>query len=107
MIVFARGTRATGPAELILAEAARHMVAALVLFNLCAAHWAERHVILVFFRPTLKLLFHCIFTRLSSVPSVTALEADFSLTLITDKLFTVSIWCSHVLLATSLGTPSD
>ena len=106
MILFVRGTRATGPAELILTEAARHMVAAF-LFYLCAAHWAERHVVLVFFRPTLKLLFHCIFTRLSSVPSVTALEADFCYTPITDKLFTVSIWRSHVLLATSLGTPSD
>ena len=41
MVVFLGGALATDPAKFVFAEAASHVVAAFVLFDSRAAHWAE------------------------------------------------------------------
>ena len=64
------------PAELIEAEAACHVIAALCSFYLCLAHWAEGDVSLAAKRSLvhiLKILLAC----LTRVPRVFAIEANF------------------------------
>ena len=56
MLILISGTGATSPAELVLAEAAGHVIAPLVFLNSSTAHWTHRYIIFVLFDPTLELL---------------------------------------------------
>ena len=78
VIVRGRSTGSARPTELILAEATSHVIATLILLNLCAAQRTEGYVVFVFVSPAFELLFHCIFAcYVCTMPNITALEADF------------------------------
>ena len=77
MIVFVSSTGSTGPAKLILAKPASHMIASLVLFNSSAAHGTHRDVVFVGDGPTLQLLIQDGLTACPlSMPFLAAQKAD-------------------------------
>lgn len=60
VIVLGGSTLPTGPAELILAVCAGHMIAALVFFDTAFANGALRHIVLVLLGPLAKLFVHSV-----------------------------------------------
>ena len=101
------GTAAAGPAELILAVTAHHVIAPLVLFDSGAARRAEAHIFLVLFTPALKLFLHGFFAAdVGTVPLIFALEAHDRPTGGTGHLQGVALFSAHVRVATRLGAPS-
>ena len=49
------GACATRPAELVFAKTTGHMVAALVFLDVSVAHWTERDIFSILFKPALKV----------------------------------------------------
>lgn len=108
MVVLSGSATSACPAELIAAEGASHVITALVLLDLGAAHRAEGHVVFVFVSPAFELLLHGFFTRGTlTVPFVAALETHLCGALRTRKLGGVLVRRTNVLLTTGLGAPSD
>lgn len=90
---------AARPAELILAENARHMVASFVLLDPGATHRTERDIVFVLVDPHLQVLIHGVGTGyLSAVPLFSTLKTDFCLTLGALQLDYVLVLSSHVFL---------
>ena len=101
-------TCATSPAELVATETTGHVIAALVLLDTSAAHWAERDIIFVLVCPTSKLAFHSLFARyVFSMPLVAALEANFCAAFRTRHLSCIFVLSSHNFAALRIDTVSD
>lgn len=108
VVVCGACTRATSPAKLIATEAAGHVIAALVLLDTSAAHWAERDIIFVLVCPSRKLAFHCLFARyVFAMPLVATLEANFCAAFRTCHLSCIFVLSSHNFAALRIDTVSD
>ena len=77
MVLLISRTCPTSPAELVMTEGTRHVIATLVFFDSSAAHWAERDITGIVINPALQLLVHSLFAcNHITVPVVSTLEAD-------------------------------
>ena len=107
VVIFVRCTGSTGPTKLVIAIAARHVVATGVLFDPCLAHRAQRYIIFVFICPPCQLVFKGLFTTdVLSMPNVFALIANFCRTLVASHFLGFSALSSHVISALRLGAPA-
>ena len=106
MIILTRSTLPTGPAELVFTQGARHMIATSVFLNACAAQGAEGDVTLVFLHPTKKLFRHSLLTRLLSMPKVSTLEANLSLTCRTGQMDIILVLRPNICFAARLRAPA-
>ena len=108
MIVIIARTSPARPAELIRAKAARHVVTTSVLLNPSAALRTEGNIVLVLADPTFKLLLHRFLTgRFKTMPDISTLEADLSLTVRANQFFSVFALCADGLATLRLRTPAD
>ena len=70
-------TGSTGPAKLIFAESASHVIASLVFLNSSTTHGTERDFIFVFFGPSSQLFIQIFFAcDIFTVPLLPTIEAD-------------------------------
>ena len=108
MSVGSRCTLATSPAELVLTEAARHVVAALVLLDLTAARGTEGNVVFVLIGPAFKLTLQGFFTsdRLA-MPFVSAIETDFGFAGRTLQLSGISVLGLNMCITARFSAPAD
>ena len=95
------------PAELVLAQAASHVIATLVLLDLSSAVRADRHVVFVFICPTLEPFLHGFFAADIVMPIVTAREAHFGGACRAGELLCVRVRGLHVRIAACFRAPSD
>ena len=107
VIIGRRCAATAGPAELVSAEAARHMVAPHVLLYAALAAGAEADSVFVLNEPGTVLLAHSFVTaHIFSMPRLFALEADFSSALRASQLFRVFVRSTHMRLTAGLGAPA-
>ena len=102
-------TGSTGPAELIFAESASHVIASLVFLNSSATHGTERDVTFVFFGPPSQLFIQIFFTGdVFTVPLLPTIEADPGFTFWTLKFFNfLTRRSTHMLITASLWAVSN
>ena len=98
----------TGPAELVAAEAAGHVITARGLLNPALAAGALAHFVLVLLHPEPELLANRIVAAdIFSVPEILTGEADLCAASRANQLLHLIILRSDVSLTVGLGAPAD
>ena len=108
VMVISCGTCPTGPAELVFAKDASHVVAPSVFFDSGPAHWTKRDVSSVCVQPALELPTQRLLAGDKlSMPYIAALEAHLSLAPGTDKLLHIAAGRLDMSFAAWLWAKSD
>ena len=107
-VVVSRGSAASaGPAELVTAEAAGHVIASHVLLDAALAAGAEADLVSVLLEPGAEFFCHRFFTAdIFTMPRFLALKANLRAALRARQLLRVFVWSAHMRLTAWLGAPA-
>lgn len=97
----------TRPAELVHAEATRHVVAGTQLLDSALAHRATADFVVILVHPLLEFLAHSLSAAHTfRVPGLPTVKANLSTTSWAVKLLDLIVFSAHVSFATSLRAPA-
>ena len=105
--VASRCAASAGPAELVSAKVAGHVVAALVFLDFRFAAGTKTDLVFVFNCPGLQVFTQGLLAAQALVPHLSAFEANFSLAFCALQLCSVEVWRADVTHTTLLRTESQ